>query len=406
MLFVTACGFHEEGPQPLHETSDGSFQSAGPVGSVSGVGWKWEPTEGARARDVRSTPVGAVVVLDSGFVGLRGDTGEELWSYTVPDADQVDTDVSPDGTQAVVRYTDADGESVATVLDTSTGSIVVEDARWAGESRLLDAELQIHRRYDGDGFLVEAADLAGGRTVWRQEEPVSCAAGGPSRQVRGSYSVEAVVLLAYCADDVSEEAMYSAGQQATHVLVALDPGSGRERWRHETSVDDAQGYFPESRLTQYGNTLVVKLPGVSEQLLFDTATGDLLEEVPGHVLDVTEEAYLARVGAIEDPVFELRGLDGQVLHTVPTDPGDAVAVLDEDMLSVRMERGSDGDPIDVEVTPWNSGESRIVETGLVVESADRMEPGRLLRVPGAVLLYPPASRGAHVDEIARVVALQ
>ncbi|WP_306371473.1 PQQ-binding-like beta-propeller repeat protein [Nocardiopsis sp. CC223A] len=346
-----------------------------------------------------------MVVLDSGFVGLRGDTGEELWSYTLPDTDQIHTDVSSDGTRAAVRYTNDEGEPVAVLLDTSTGSIVSEDAHWDGESHLLDAELQIHRHYDEDGFSVEVADLADGRTMWRQEEPVACSEG-PSRQVRGSYHADAVVLLAYCADDVSEEAMYSAGQQATHVLVALDPGSGRELWRHEISVDDTQGYFPESRLTQYGDTLVVKLPGVSEQLLLDTATGDLLEELSGHVLDVTEEAYLARMGTIENPVFELRGFDGQVLHTLPTDPGDVVAVLDEGLLRVRMERGPDGDTIGAEVTPWQGGDGTVVETGLVVESADSEEPGRLLRMPGAVLLYPSVGPSAGVDAIEHIVALQ
>ena len=404
-LLTTACGVHEEASRPLHRTGDEAFQAPDPVTSVSGVGWEWEPPEGARARDVHSTPVGAVVELDSGFVGLRGDTGEEVWTYTVPGVDEVHTEISSDGTRAAVRYTDGEGESVAVLLDTSTGSIVLEDAHWDGDSRLPGAELQIRRHYDEDGFSVEAAGLDDGRTAWRQEEPVTCSEG-PSRQVRGTYHVDAVVLLAYCADDVSEEAMYSAGQQATHLLAALDPGSGRELWRYEVSVDDTQGYFPESRLTRYGDTLVVKLPGVPEQLLFDTATGDLLEEVPGHVLDVTAEAYLARMGTIEEPVFELRGFDGQVLHAIPTDPGDVVAVVDEDLLGLRVERGPDGDTIDVEVTPWQGGDGTLVETGLVVESADRGEPGRLLRVPGAVLLYPSVDSSTGDDAIEHIVALQ
>ncbi|WP_262391759.1 PQQ-binding-like beta-propeller repeat protein [Nocardiopsis sp. CNR-923] len=347
-----------------------------------------------------------MVELEAGLIGLRGDTGEELWRYPASDDEDVGAEISADGTHAVVRSIADDAEPTAVLLDTTTGAIVQEVIGWDGQSLLVDDERQVRRHFDGDGLLVEVADLVEGQALWGQEEPASCTAGGLSRQVSSIVHPAAIVLVVYCADDVSEGALYSPSQQATHALVALDPGSGEELWRYESTEEDTEGFLPDPEVARFGDVLVARFPGVSDHLLFDIVDGDLVAESPGPVLDVTEETYLARGGQEGDSSYELRGFDGQVLYSVAADPVDAVVALDEGMVRVRMERGPDGDPIDAEVTLWEEGEGTVVETGLVVESASRSEPGRLLRVPGAVLLYPPVAPATGADEIGHIVALQ
>ncbi|MFC9087180.1 dehydrogenase [Nocardiopsis dassonvillei] len=371
------------------------------------------PTDVDSVVDVHPFSHGAVVEMETGLVGLSGDTGQEIWSYRVPGADSFDADLSADAGHAVVRHATGQGEFTTILLDTVTGEVAENDVAWDGKTELINAERQLRRDSGDEGLLLEVADLFSGQSLWEQTEPVTCEGGGPSRQVRADTHAEAIVVLAYCADDVSEDALYSPEQPATHALVALDPGTGAELWRHESTEDDTEGFSPEAEVVRFGGTLAVRFPGIREELLFDMAEGTLVAESPGTVLDVTETGFLAQMreegGGF---VHEFRGFDGEVVASVPlpedfrgTIGRDDTVLLDEAMVWVQMERGTDGDVIDAGVTAWNGGEATVIGTGVVTESASTLEPGRLLRVPGAVLVYVPV-RPEGPEAIEKIVALR
>ncbi|MEC3891372.1 hypothetical protein [Nocardiopsis sp. LDBS1602] len=114
-----------------HTVADG-VQEAGPVPTiVTRVGWSWRPEQ--RVVGVERGPSGPIVLHPDGFVALDGATGEELWSYRLPYARQVETGLFPGSTEyAYLRHVAEPGTEEETevptmvVLDTATGEIVRE----------------------------------------------------------------------------------------------------------------------------------------------------------------------------------------------------------------------------------------------------------------------------------------
>ncbi|MFE1167537.1 PQQ-binding-like beta-propeller repeat protein [Nocardiopsis sp. NPDC058789] len=415
-LLLSACTLSSEGssgenPAPEtnadHEVSEGGMAAPEDVTSVSEVGWEWHPGEDESATDVHPGPVGAVVELTDGLIGLRGDTGEELWSYRIPEAGGFSASFSPSGEQVLVTASD----EPATLLDTETGATVAEDVDWDGQTLLLDETRLLDYRGEATELLFEVSDLESGETLWQQETPVACPGDTPSRLISALHASEALVLLLHCSEDTSEGALRVPEADTVNALVALDPVDGEELWRQESEDTEGLG-LAEALLLQ--GAVVADLPGEEGWLIIDPADGSVLAESPKPVLSVGEGHYLAGPDPLaEDPTHELRTFDGEVTAsaTLPDDrwPGDtpeSAVGLPEQLVTVDMERGSPEDPVNAVVTPWDDAGSEDVIDATATKRASQDDPGRLLPVPGALLVYVPVDLAADIDSVGHVAALR
>ncbi|WP_235006007.1 PQQ-binding-like beta-propeller repeat protein [Nocardiopsis sp. JB363] len=411
-MTMSACSSSQEegpGPQPSadHNVAEDEISAPDAVSSVSGIGWEWRPGEGERVTAVHPGPVGAVIELADGLVGLRGDTGDELWRYRVPDTEGFSASFSPSGTNVLVTATD----EPSALLDTATGASLAEDVEGGGGARLLDEGRLLHQRGEATETLLEVSDLETGETLWSQGTPQTCSDGGPTRQISTSHHSDAIVLLLHCSEDTSEGALRTPAPDTVNALVALDPVEGRELWRVESEDTDGLG-MAQARMFQDG--LVAEFPGEEGWLIIDPTDGTTIAESPKPVLSIHEDGYLAGPDPFaEDPTHELRTFDGEVTATVtvpdgrlPADTPESAVGLPEHLLGIDMERGTPEDAIDVLLTPWVDEGSGEVIDATTTETASNLDPGRLLPVAGAVLVYVPVERSAGIDTVEHVVALQ
>lgn len=395
------------GGSVIHRVADGSPTTPEAVVSVSEVGWGWSPGEGERVSKVHAGPVGAVIELTDGLVGLRGDTGDELWRYQAPEAEGFSASFSPSGELALVSASDAP----ALLLDTSTGEAAARDLDWNGEGRLLDGGFLFHREGEATEALHESTDLETGAPLWRQKESVTCSEGGPSRTITTLLSPKAIILLLHCSEDTSEGALRVPAPDTVNALVALDPKDGEELWRREAEDTEGRG-LAEAKLLQ--GRLVADLPGEEGWTIIDPVDGEVLAESPKPVLELGDATYLAGPDHLaEDPSHELRTFDGEVISSVTLPDGrfsgdtpETAIGLPDHLLTIDMERGSDEDAIDVVVTPWGDEGAEDVIAATTTATASSLDPGRLLSVPGAVIAYVPVQYGAGIDAIEGVVALR
>ena len=226
---LSACALlpgEEDDPRAnvLHQVSETEVARPEAVTSVGEVGWEWRPGEGESASDVHAGPVGPVIRLGDGLVGLKGDTGEELWRYQIPDARTVPSSFSPSGEQVLVASSDVPG----VVLDTVTGAVVAENIDWDGSGRLVDDACLLHRQGEPEEALFKVQDLESGEVLWQQETPETCSDGGPSRLISVLSPSEAILLWLHCSEDISEEAVWEPEPGTVNALVALDPANGKE----------------------------------------------------------------------------------------------------------------------------------------------------------------------------------
>ncbi|MFE9245936.1 hypothetical protein [Nocardiopsis sp. NPDC006938] len=260
---------------PTRHTSLGQVPDAAPYpDSVTRLGWEWRPPEGVSVRHVERGPLGPVVAISDGVVGLDGGTGEELWSYRRPGGDvQVTLHPGSDRAQVVLRSNETavgwneGGDhlrgGVVVLLDTSTGRIEEEfDADSLGSSddteRLLpgfvlaagerfgDMELGVSATGDSDrlwSFPVPGGrdEVEDGMVCGTVELRLDSGTGGSNLLVRGDQ-----VLVSYrCADMGDFESEWEARDLVnssderfvTH-LVALDLRTGEERWHRTWDASD------------------------------------------------------------------------------------------------------------------------------------------------------------------------
>ena len=390
----------------VHEVADGEVPTPEAVTSVSEVGWEWQPDEEEIVLAVHAQSGGTLIELEDGLVGLQGDTGDELWRYQIPDAEGFSTSFSPSGEHALVTASD---ES-AVLLDTSTGEVVAEDVDWDGGAHLLDDTSLLHRQGEATEALFAVSDLESRETLWRQETPQTCSEGGPSRLIFRLLHSEAIVLLLHCSKDTSQDALRVPEPNTVNALVALDPTDGRELWRQESTDSEGRGLASALMLQ---DTLVADLPGEEGWSIIDPVDGTRIAESPKPVLAVGEDTYLAGPDPrAKDPTHELRTFASEVTASVtlsddrwPGDTPETAVGLPEQLVSVDMERGSPEDAVNAVVSPWSGGGDDVI-TATMTGTANRIDPGRLLSVPGAVLVYVPMDRAAGIDSVEHVVALR
>jgi hypothetical protein len=415
-FLISACTFSPgekdgDGADPetnvIHQVSEAEVAKPEAVTSVGEIGWEWRPGEGESASDVHAGPAGAVIKLGDGLVGLKGDTGEELWRYQIPDAQTVPASFSPSGDQVLVASSDVPG----VVLDTVTGSVVAENIDWDGSGRLLDDARLLHRQGEPEEALFKVQDLESGEILWQQETPETCSEGGPSRLISVLTSSEAVVLWLHCSEDISEEAVWEPEPGTVNALVALDPANGQELWRQESENVDGLG---QASATMLHGAVIADFPSQDGWLIIDPGSGDTIAESPKPVLAVGETHYLAGPDFLaEDSTHELRTFEDEVSSSVTlperflSKSASAPAIgLAEQLVTIDMERGSPEDAINAIVTPWSEESTNTVISATTTGQANITDPGSLLSVPGAVLVYVPVDHSGNIDSLEHVVALR
>jgi len=390
----------------IHEVSE-EVQALDAVSSVNEVAWEWRPNEGETASDVHAGSSGAVIELEDGLVGLRGDTGEELWKYRIPDTEGLSVAFSPSGEQAVVAAPD----EPAVLLDTATGALVTEDVHWDGEARFLGETRLLHRQGEETETLFRVSDLDSGTTLWEQEAPETCFEEESARLISATHNSEAIVLLLHCSKDTSEDSLRAPDPDTVNALVALSAEDGRELWRYESVDEDGLG---SANALMLQDSLVANLPGEEGWLIIDPADGTTLAESPRPVLAVNENDYLVgpEPGG-EEPTHELRSFDGDVLTSAtlsedrwPADTSGTVVGLMDHLVTIDMERGSTEDSVNAVTTTWDEEDTESVITATTTKMASNFEPGRLLPVPGAVLVFVPMNHAADIESVEHVTALR
>lgn len=174
-----------------HVPTEHTFLAQAPDGpapypsSVSQPGWKWQAPDRAKVVEVERGPLGPVVVLSDGLVGLDGATGEELWSHRNPLGDvTAAVQAGADRAHMVLRSGDegtgisADHEDLlrpgqVSVLDTSTGEIVEEFERSSTEPGAPVVQpvpgYTVHSGTSDTTVWVRVHEVSGGDPLWELE---------------------------------------------------------------------------------------------------------------------------------------------------------------------------------------------------------------------------------------------
>ena len=160
--------------------------------------------------------------------------------------------------------------------------------------------------------------------------------------------------------------------------------------------------------------VIADFPSQDGWLIIDPGSGDTIAESPKPVLAVGETHYLAGPDFLaEDRTHELRTFEGEVSSSVTlperflSKSASAPAIgLDEQLVTINMERGSPEDTINAIVTPWRDESVNTVISATTTDRANITGPGSLLSVPGAVLVYVPVDYSGNIDSLEHVAALR
>lgn len=238
--------------------------------TVSRLGWEWQAPEGTAVVDVERGPLGPVIAVTDGLVGLDGRTGEELWSYRRPLGD-VSTALQPGADRAHVVLRSGETEwwmrgheqggdrlrgGQVTVLDTATGEIAASTERGSLDPRnglvyfLPEFTLLASERNMAAGLEVRRTDEEG--VLWdfsvrpeegAVEDGMVCGAGTPELYsgAQGSNLLvqgEQVLFGYMCADPADfdhewepREQLDSYDERFDARLVSFDLRTGEENWR-------------------------------------------------------------------------------------------------------------------------------------------------------------------------------
>ncbi|GAA3740056.1 uncharacterized protein YjeT (DUF2065 family) [Spinactinospora alkalitolerans] len=404
---------------------------------ISRVGWSWQPEH--RVMGVERGPRGPIVRYADGFVALDGADGEELWTYRLPYARQVETGVfAGDERYAYLLYVAEPELETRTmvVLDTATGEVVRnapmpelgEDAPSKGPH--LTPDLRVFLVQEDGGAVVVAHATDSAERIW--EFPLEDST--PERLCRwdGNDGIrehgDRVLVARLCLDEEhlpdhdrsAALANMDVPDDAVESVVALDTATGQQVWRREWTPDDlSTGDLPYVGGTREGRG--AEPVAVTEGGTFTLATGEPVRvrpEKPGdprrhrdHTLAidtagavVLREAVL-RLEEAEKPALVLRtDAAGEVVQRTELAPDivgrylESVHVLDEVLVAPHVERDDSTEnpiralaavPLGAEVGEddlvWiDFGGERLPETP---DSRQTQALHRTLAVPGAVVSY-------------------
>ncbi|MEU0241809.1 PQQ-binding-like beta-propeller repeat protein [Nocardiopsis sp. NPDC006198] len=373
-----------------HVTAEREVQEPPPVESVSRAAWEWAVPEGHSIRSVEASPVGPLLSLNAGVVGLDGVSGEEVWHYLAPEEERFVSQVMNDGSAVLVSHGAEDAETPSRVLllDARSGEVLTEFEPVPHDWNPGFTNGEARAFVTGPEDLVSVAGLDDGEELWRQPEQLTCErepdADITHQGVYGMYE-SVVVTVANCT---------GATEIAAQVVAGLDARTGEELWRWETENERLHMF------TFAGDHVAVALPSGGDLAVINVLDGAVIQETDVNLLHLREDGYLVRVADAEqeDDLFEFRRFDGEGAQSVTFQDQNAMAVFGEDenvaladgVVSVQSRLGGyDLTELSVAFTPWGSDEFTVLESGFPAGPTGLEYPEEIPRVshvPGAVVL--------------------
>jgi outer membrane protein assembly factor BamB len=251
----------------VEHTVAGEDGEAAPVAAtISRVGWTWQPEHAVLG--VERGPRGPLVRYADGFVALDGATGEELWTYRLPYARQVEAGVfaGQDRYAYLSHVAEAQPEPetrTMVVLDAATGEVVreapVPTLAWEGQAepppvRYLTPDVRVVFAYeDGRPLVVAHAtdsterlwevelqdESDGRRCLWAQDDGI-----------RGYGDRVLVARLCLDQEHIPEQDVSSTLRRmevpadTVESVTALDTATGEQVWRQEWPPEDLPHVTP------------------------------------------------------------------------------------------------------------------------------------------------------------------
>ncbi|WP_150250419.1 PQQ-binding-like beta-propeller repeat protein [Nocardiopsis deserti] len=412
--------------------------------------------------EVRAIPSGVVVSVSDGVIALRGDTGEEIWSYRRVGSTVSGSNVTPNGESVAVSY-EADGESGADtakhnviVLDSLTGEITSEQVTdfTLVDSITPDVSLlepkperlglltQDHRltlgRNGEDNLTLRAIGLSSGEEEWEQYDVFQ-----PNNQgqefLPGELATteDTVIVTGNFADPAETMSDLDAVQKHTAVIMGLDSESGEEVWRVEHELD-APVTYRDIELSTYPDSGIVAAvmegSGYFEQWLLNPATGSSVADdvfaVSGpDVISISQSGYatVETNPEAETDTYTLMDFSGNPEDTITVEeagvrkPKNFLLPMNASIARLHVGPTDDGwKPATVEVFDWQgSADPHVIELGIDVHRDPRVEEGvrplfgvapptDMLLAPGAVVVTEVTEKTSSSDsdtESRRLVGL-
>ncbi|MFB8765455.1 hypothetical protein [Nocardiopsis alba] len=379
--------------------------------TVSEVSWIWEAPEDSRVEWVLPTSHGAVVHLGDGAIGLDTGSGEELWRYRI-DTSVADVALTPDGSRTVVS-----AYGWAAVLDTDTGEEEYvfrynpeENPGWRDDELKIDTAGVVTDlglvTTSGNGSSISLTPWNEEETGWTTEPSICATGSGEPKIHQGIATSERLTLIGSCTN-------------SHHVLIGLDPKTGEELWRLDSSeegiYEENYNYAVLDDMAVHQN--IAPLRGTS---VFDVNEGeiisdDLPDEMHNRLLRILPDGYLS-VRTYEDDGetfldYELRDFTDQVQKSITAQdqnlgsPINHFLSLDDSFLKLTLDEETE-EPRIISVYDWGETGpttqislpvemdifSGLRNPGLVaLELA--VGPGRFESAPGAVLVREFPEKG-------------
>ena len=360
---------------------------------IEKVGWEWEVPEGEQLVSTIAVPIGVVALLSSGFVALAGDTGDELWEYR-PGKNARLAYASLLGDYLALKIDDPKDGPTLVELDPSTGEVLRKVATETPTSDPEGINSDSFGRSVADGLIIgrdpfddpalRGISLATGEALWVREEPPECTTvDGPITDTTESMIFGDVVLEGFfCTGGKDED---GGG------LIGRDLATGEEIWRFEEQYGYPYlGLIPPERdydpLTD--RHLAVRTVN-APTLVFDVVDGEYLGEWDGVVVGIMEDESVV-VQYTEDGEYRREDSSGNILETMPIDPGDGIkypVVLQDGIVSRAWDNKNSKDQIWFQ--PWgdNNEPSMIDMSNTNLENKENNIS--LTAVPGAVIISSP-----------------
>ncbi|MCK2220202.1 PQQ-binding-like beta-propeller repeat protein [Actinomadura sp. ATCC 31491] len=355
---------------PVHATTARpAGTKAGLPASVSHVAWRWA-APGA-VRDAVPAGDGVAVLVADGVVAVDTATGRERWHYRRPAARAVRLLGAADGGAVLVGFGSPYGERTV-LLDAVTGEVRSEaerPARFAEQAVLHSRGLVTRtgaRRLTGWG-------LAAGAARWVYDVPPGCVLT-THLGLR-----EVVAVLMTCGVDVERWARSAERRTMSVTVVALDPGTGKERWRDERAAGVAPGEA-DAAVSDDGAALAVTTPGERRLLAQHTGLEQFAWQPGEHQLAITATGRVVSDLATRTFRYEpFAGLPQEVTLPAAGRPEQAIALEQALLVTVRT-----GDGLTVLSAPWWTGDA----TRIPLPAGNGGPGAAALRTPGAITFAP------------------
>jgi outer membrane protein assembly factor BamB len=325
-------------------------------------------------------------------VSLAGETGEEIWSYTVPDGEAFSAGLSSDGSKVWIAHGPGDETPQSTlILDADTGEVVGEFSAREGEfpwespwdlSAIGDCERVLE--FQGPVFenrIYSVLEREDNRVRWRQEGPLACEGAPDDLSAQAEHHIYdgMLVVLVVC----SPQGYETFGEPRTYAVVALDLKDGREVWRREFS--DPEGATSNSlRFSGVGGRVLFSSTEFSEAHLIEVEDGQTVTFEEGWGIGLYPGGALVASGTA-GAVSGYQLWDGNEASTesvfplTETEAAEQAVPLAKGL--VTMANPGSGGPA-VEFTFWDTGVRESIEAPREVSGT----PEWVQEVPGAVLL--------------------